>query len=76
MYLKVTKVGPNDKDAKAKYTECNKIVKQIAFQKAISVEDNKKNVSDSINLDAMSKYNILCSSYSQSNKKKICHYYK
>lgn len=53
---KVTKVRPTDKDAKAKFTECNKIVKQIAFQKAISVEDNKKNVSDSINLDAMSKY--------------------
>lgn len=56
LFLKVTKVRPTDKDAKAKFTECNKIVKQIAFQKAISVEDNKKNVSDSINLDAMSKY--------------------
>lgn len=35
----VTKARPNDKDAKAKYTECNKIVKKLAFEKAISVSD-------------------------------------
>ncbi|KAJ8942324.1 hypothetical protein NQ318_005316 [Aromia moschata] len=52
-YEYVTKVRPNDKDAKMKYSECNKIVKKIAFEKAISVEDNKKNIADSINLDAM-----------------------
>lgn len=51
----VTKVRPNDKDAKTKYTECNKIVKKIAFEKAISVEDTKKNIASTINLDAMSK---------------------
>ncbi|XP_019874871.1 serine/threonine-protein phosphatase 5 [Aethina tumida] len=49
----VTKVRPNDKDAKAKYSECNKIVRKMAFEKAISVDDKKKNVADSINLDAM-----------------------
>jgi serine/threonine-protein phosphatase 5 len=49
----VTKVRPNDKDAKTKYTECNKIVKKIAFEKAISVEDTKKNIASTINLDAM-----------------------
>lgn len=53
--FKVTKVWPNDKDARSKFTECNKIVKQIAFQKAISIEDNKKSIADTINLDAMSK---------------------
>lgn len=46
---------PNDKDAKSKYTECNKIVKKLAFEKAISVEDTKKNIASMINLDAMSK---------------------
>lgn len=38
-----------------KYSECNKIVKKIAFEKAIAVDDNK-NIADTINLDAMSKY--------------------
>ncbi|XP_034941265.1 serine/threonine-protein phosphatase 5 [Chelonus insularis] len=49
----VMKARPNDKDAKTKYTECNKIVKKLAFEKAISVEDSKKNIADMINLDAM-----------------------
>ncbi|XP_015119779.1 serine/threonine-protein phosphatase 5 [Diachasma alloeum] len=49
----VTRARPNDKDAKLKYTECNKIVKKIAFEKAISVEENQKNVADSIDLEAM-----------------------
>ncbi|KAL1512939.1 hypothetical protein ABEB36_002438 [Hypothenemus hampei] len=53
-YEYVTKVRPTDKDAKLKYNECNKIVKKIAFEKAISVEDNKKNIADTINLEAMS----------------------
>nr|AHF45878.1 protein phosphatase 5 [Epicauta chinensis] len=52
-YEYVTKVKPNDKDAKMKFTECNKIVKKIAFEKAISVEDTKKNIASTINLDAM-----------------------
>jgi serine/threonine-protein phosphatase 5 len=53
--LQVSRTHPNDKDARAKYTECNKIVKRIAFEKAISVDDAKKSVVDQINLDAMSK---------------------
>ncbi|XP_028134184.1 serine/threonine-protein phosphatase 5 isoform X1 [Diabrotica virgifera virgifera] len=52
-YEYVTKVRPNDKDAKMKYMECNKVVKKLAFEKAIAVEDNKKNIADSINIDAM-----------------------
>lgn len=55
-YEYVTKARPNDKDAKMKYTECNKIVKKIAFEKAISVEDMKKCIADTINLDAMSEW--------------------
>ncbi|CAH0728578.1 unnamed protein product, partial [Brenthis ino] len=49
----VTKVRPNDQDAKMKYNECNKIVKKIAFEKAISVDMKVVNIADSINLDAM-----------------------
>ncbi|CAH2094766.1 unnamed protein product [Euphydryas editha] len=49
----VTKVRPNDHDAKMKYNECNKIVKKIAFEKAISVDKKEVNIADTINLDAM-----------------------
>ncbi|KAM3960527.1 protein phosphatase D3 [Aphomia sociella] len=49
----VTKVRPNDQDAKLKYNECNKIVKKIAFEKAISVDKKEVNIADTINLDAM-----------------------
>ena len=45
---------PNDQDAKMKFNECNKIVKKIAFEKAISVDKKEVNIADSINLDAMS----------------------
>lgn len=53
--FQVTKVRPNDQDAKMKYNECNKIVKKIAFEKAISVDKKEVNIADTINLDAMSK---------------------
>ncbi|KAF2358771.1 PPP domain [Trinorchestia longiramus] len=52
-YEAVVKVRPNDKDAKLKFTECQKIVQRMLFQKAIAVDDDKKSVADSINLDAM-----------------------
>ena len=38
-YERVSKVRPNDKDAKAKFTECRKILQQIAFNKAIAVDE-------------------------------------
>ena len=53
MILQVAKARPNDKDAKAKYTECNKIVKKIAFERAISVND--KSVSDLIDFESISE---------------------
>ena len=46
--------------AKAKFAECNKIVKRIAFEKAISVEENKKSVVDSINVDSISTFYHVC----------------
>lgn len=52
-YEGVFKARPNDKDAKLKYTECKKIVQQMAFQKAISVEENKKSVAESIDVESM-----------------------
>jgi len=52
-YEGVYKARPNDKDAKLKYTECKKITQQMAFQKAISVEETKKSVALSIDVDSM-----------------------
>ncbi|KAI1285321.1 Serine/threonine-protein phosphatase 5 [Halotydeus destructor] len=49
----VVKVRPKDPDAKSKFQECNKIVKRIAFEKAISVDEVKRSVSASINVDQM-----------------------
>ena len=54
LLLQVAKAHPNDRDARMKFTECSKIVKRIAFEKAISVSDTKKSVVDQINLESMS----------------------
>lgn len=51
----VARVRPQDKDAKLKLSECQKVVQMLLFQKAIAVDDDKKSVADSINLDAMSE---------------------
>lgn len=56
----VVKVSPKDQDAKQKLNECAKIVKRIAFEKAIAVDDSvKKSAADSVNLDTI----IVESSY-------------
>ena len=47
------KARPKDQDAVNKYNQCNKIVHQQAFAKAIAVESSKKSVTESINLDTM-----------------------
>ena len=52
-YEGVYKARPNDKDAKLKYTECKKIVQQIAFQKAISVEEVKKSIAETLDIESM-----------------------
>lgn len=51
----VVRFRPTDQDAKKKVTECGKIVKQIAFAKAIAVDDSviKKSVADGINVKSM-----------------------
>lgn len=52
-YETVYKARPNDKDAKLKFNECSKIVRQQAFERAIAVDTVKKSVSESINIDSM-----------------------
>lgn len=44
---------PKDQDAKAKFTECKKIVQQIAFHRAIAVEEKIVSVVDNLNLEGM-----------------------
>ncbi|KAG5343584.1 PPP5 phosphatase, partial [Acromyrmex charruanus] len=51
-YKTVVKARPNDKDASDRCSECSKMIKVSAFNKAISVED-KKNIADTINLEDM-----------------------
>ncbi|GFG29986.1 hypothetical protein Cfor_03613, partial [Coptotermes formosanus] len=52
-YEAVTKAKPNDVDARMKYAECSKIVKQMAFERAIRVDDTKRSIADCINLENM-----------------------
>ena len=50
----VKRARPKDTDALSKYTECDKVVKQQAFARAIAVEDRVK-PSDSVNVETMGK---------------------
>jgi len=52
-YERVSKVRPNDKDAKAKFTECRKIVQQIAFNKAIAVDEKATSVAENLDMESM-----------------------
>jgi len=49
----VVRASPNDKDAKLKLNECGKIVRKLAFERAIAVDDSQKSIADSINLDTI-----------------------
>lgn len=42
----VSKRRPSDVDAKKKFVECNKIVKKIAFEKAISIDRPEKTLAE------------------------------
>uniref|UniRef100_A0AAR2JUS8 PPP domain-containing protein n=1 Tax=Pygocentrus nattereri TaxID=42514 RepID=A0AAR2JUS8_PYGNA len=55
-YETVVRVRPNDKDAKMKYQECNKIVKQKAFERAIASDELKRSVVDSLDIENMSEW--------------------
>ncbi|XP_024082040.1 serine/threonine-protein phosphatase 5-like isoform X2 [Cimex lectularius] len=52
-YETVMKARPNDKDAVMKFNECYKLVKKLAFEKAIAVESYTKSAVDSIDFDKM-----------------------
>ena len=54
--VQVKKVRPKDKDAVQKFEECSKIVKWMAFQKAISVDTTHKSVAESISVDTIGMY--------------------
>lgn len=47
---------PNDKDAKMKYQECSKIVKQKAFERAIAGDEHRRSVVDSLDIESMSEW--------------------
>jgi len=50
----VVKLKPTDKDAQAKFRECEKVVKAIRFAKAISQPDEDDgNIAESIDLSSM-----------------------
>uniref|UniRef100_A0A0K8S361 protein-serine/threonine phosphatase n=1 Tax=Lygus hesperus TaxID=30085 RepID=A0A0K8S361_LYGHE len=51
-YEAVHKATPGDVDAKKKFLECSKLVKKIAFEKAIAVEDTRS-AFEQVNLDSM-----------------------
>lgn len=65
--MQVVNARPNDKDAKLKFNECNKIVRKIAFEKAINVDDGKKSISESIenSLETMGKFGEMWYNESQ-----------
>lgn len=53
----VAKRRPNDKDAALKYTECNKLVKKQAFEKAISNDVPEKTLAEiHSDLESIGKY--------------------
>ncbi|VDN06037.1 unnamed protein product [Thelazia callipaeda] len=52
-YDTVRKALPSNHDAKRKYEECQKLMRRIAFEKAISMDHDKRSVGDSINLDTI-----------------------
>ncbi|CAJ0582299.1 unnamed protein product, partial [Mesorhabditis spiculigera] len=52
-YATVVKARPKDKDAVAKHSECSKIVKRIAFERAIATDHGKKVDFDVIAYDAI-----------------------
>ena len=51
-YEAVKTARPRDKDAVTKFTECSKIVRRMAFERAIAVEDAKR-TSETIDLESM-----------------------
>lgn len=52
----MVKARPRDRDAKEKFTQCRNMVRRLAFERAIAVDDSTGgSVADSIDIDSMSK---------------------
>ena len=49
----VVKYVPRDPDARAKMSEVEKIIKKVEFEKALSYDELKKSVLESLNIDAI-----------------------
>jgi len=62
-YDRVRKMSPTNKDAQNKYQECNKIVRRLAFEKAISSDHSTTSVADSIKLDDYGYFYFLTYSF-------------
>ena len=58
-YEYVVRVRPGDKDAQTKYNECFKIVKRMAFEKAIAVDESalRQSAFDQIDINTLRKQN-------------------
>lgn len=54
----VKRVRPRDKDAQMKYDECNKIVRQLAFEKAIAVDSTRKKPSETVDIESMGEQGL------------------
>ncbi len=46
-------MAPGDKDAQAKFKECDRVVKRILFEEAISMNHVSECVADTIDADSM-----------------------
>lgn len=49
----ICKARPSDVDAKNRLEECKKIVKRLAFERAISVDDKVKSIASTIDVNSM-----------------------
>lgn len=65
--FQVVQARPNDKDAKFKHQECSKIVRKLAFEKAIAVDDSKKAIVDTIDIESMGKWVVFVTPTSSRN---------
>ena len=57
------KARPRDRDAQEKFTKCRAIVRRLAFERAIAVDEGPQTtVADSIDIGAMSESRLesLC----------------
>lgn len=57
-YDRVRKMSPGNADAQNKYQECHKIVRRIAFERAIASDHGLASVADSIKLEDFGLFKV------------------